>query len=192
MFRAPDLLVEYLAERDIACEGCGYNLRGATTVQCPECGRVIPRPPADFIAITRTDAAALRLFCEECGYSVTGAHVARCPECGSSRMARYAGESPPRRQRSHLQWLLVVIVAGADVVVLITCVSRAIARQAGARGGADPWIGVLICTVPLMLCGALWWWRGRVARLELGERKVILATLIIAAVVCIGLALRTL
>ena len=32
-------LAAYLAERDVACPGCGYNLRGVTGGVCPECGR---------------------------------------------------------------------------------------------------------------------------------------------------------
>lgn len=36
-----DDLREYLAERDVACPGCGYNLRGLTQTNCPECGRAL-------------------------------------------------------------------------------------------------------------------------------------------------------
>jgi len=32
------LLIEYLADRDMACPGCGYNLRGLKEPRCPECG----------------------------------------------------------------------------------------------------------------------------------------------------------
>ncbi|GAB4385674.1 MAG: hypothetical protein Kow0022_12510 [Phycisphaerales bacterium] len=32
------LLEQYLADRDIPCPGCGYNLRGLTGDHCPECG----------------------------------------------------------------------------------------------------------------------------------------------------------
>ena len=32
------LLERYLAERDIVCPGCAYNLRGLTSDRCPECG----------------------------------------------------------------------------------------------------------------------------------------------------------
>lgn len=31
-------LVQYLAERDTPCPGCGYNLRGLEQDRCPECG----------------------------------------------------------------------------------------------------------------------------------------------------------
>src|SRR5438132_695036 len=80
--RAPELLRAYLAERDVPCESCGYNLRNALGVRCPECGAVIPRPPADFIARRRAAPADLRLYCTECGYAVTGVNPDRCPECG--------------------------------------------------------------------------------------------------------------
>lgn len=31
-------LIEYLADRDMACPGCRYNLRGLREPRCPECG----------------------------------------------------------------------------------------------------------------------------------------------------------
>jgi hypothetical protein len=34
-------LVNYLAEQDIECPGCGYNLRGLTGECCPECGQAL-------------------------------------------------------------------------------------------------------------------------------------------------------
>ncbi len=41
--RAPEstdaaALRAFLAERDVPCPGCGYNLRGLTGAVCPECG----------------------------------------------------------------------------------------------------------------------------------------------------------
>ena len=33
------LLQLFLADRDIPCPGCGYNLRGLTTDRCPECNQ---------------------------------------------------------------------------------------------------------------------------------------------------------
>lgn len=36
----PDpLLVQYLSDRDEACPGCGYNLRGLRSAACPECAQ---------------------------------------------------------------------------------------------------------------------------------------------------------
>jgi hypothetical protein len=34
-----DALRAFLAERDVACPGCGYNLRNLTKNVCPECAR---------------------------------------------------------------------------------------------------------------------------------------------------------
>jgi hypothetical protein len=31
------MLVSFLRDRDVACPGCGYNLRGLTNDLCPEC-----------------------------------------------------------------------------------------------------------------------------------------------------------
>jgi hypothetical protein len=35
------LLPVFLAERDVACPACGYNLRGLREHRCPECGEAI-------------------------------------------------------------------------------------------------------------------------------------------------------
>lgn len=37
MAEPSDQLRSFLAERDVACPGCGYNLRGLTGDRCPEC-----------------------------------------------------------------------------------------------------------------------------------------------------------
>ena len=34
-------LREHLAERDVACPGCGYNLRGLAGAHCPECNEAL-------------------------------------------------------------------------------------------------------------------------------------------------------
>jgi hypothetical protein len=47
---APDSLRAFLAERDVPCPGCGYNLRGTQDCVCPECGGPIE------LAITRSAA----------------------------------------------------------------------------------------------------------------------------------------
>ena len=36
--RQQRLLDEFLAERDVPCPACGYNLRQLTASRCPECG----------------------------------------------------------------------------------------------------------------------------------------------------------
>jgi hypothetical protein len=35
----PERIRRYMAERDLPCPGCKYNLRGIATDACPECGR---------------------------------------------------------------------------------------------------------------------------------------------------------
>ena len=36
---ATDMLRIFLAERDVACPACAYNLRALTTTRCPECNQ---------------------------------------------------------------------------------------------------------------------------------------------------------
>ncbi|MEM9166951.1 MAG: hypothetical protein AAGB48_07975 [Planctomycetota bacterium] len=38
-----DQLRAYLAERDVPCPRCGYNLRGVREPVCPECGRTLSK-----------------------------------------------------------------------------------------------------------------------------------------------------
>jgi hypothetical protein len=70
-----DAIRSYLAERDEACPGCGYNLRGAQEPVCPECGREIR------ISIARGDAgrAWLLLLLVALGWVVImgGLHTAK-------------------------------------------------------------------------------------------------------------------
>lgn len=37
--RQHDLLIRYVADADVPCPGCGYNLRGLSSSNCPECGQ---------------------------------------------------------------------------------------------------------------------------------------------------------
>ena len=85
----------YLAANDVKCEGCGYNLRGATTVACPECGRIIEAP-----ASTRPlDQMALK--CHRCGYLLHGLSTGACPECGATdvRLGDYDARMARRTKR---------------------------------------------------------------------------------------------
>jgi hypothetical protein len=37
----PEWLLQFLADQDVPCPGCGYNLRGLTTPTCPECAQAL-------------------------------------------------------------------------------------------------------------------------------------------------------
>lgn len=77
-------LTEYLADRDVPCHACGYNLRGCREPFCPECGTVIPRPSI----LLRQQA----MRCRACGYELGEAPLERCPECGSDDIFVGGGE----------------------------------------------------------------------------------------------------
>lgn len=36
-----ELLLAFVAERDMCCPLCGYNIRGLTAPRCPECGKAL-------------------------------------------------------------------------------------------------------------------------------------------------------
>jgi len=50
-------LRKYLADRDVACPMCGYNLRGVTLLACPECGGRIDYTSVD---LNRRETQAFR------------------------------------------------------------------------------------------------------------------------------------
>lgn len=52
------------------CRECGYDLTGNVSGRCPECGRVVPRPPAPEV------------YCPQCGYDVSDHVGGWCPACG--------------------------------------------------------------------------------------------------------------
>lgn len=100
MGAAPELparFADYLAERDVPCHACGYNLRGCAEPFCPECGTVIPRPSI----LARQQAAR----CRDCGYELGDAPLERCPECGSDAITIGDDEAPAgAAAAAHLPW----------------------------------------------------------------------------------------
>ncbi|MFG0260657.1 MAG: hypothetical protein ACF8LK_09935 [Phycisphaerales bacterium JB041] len=104
---------DYLAERDIACHACGYNLRGCREPQCPECGEVIPRPVAPHAGHQQ----AFRCF--SCGYVLGTTGLSVCPECGSDDVVlgvRSIGSRvPPFRWRRKL----VLLTAAVGITLAI-------------------------------------------------------------------------
>jgi hypothetical protein len=55
-----DALRRFLAERDVACPGCEYNLRGLVGPRCPECDRALE--PAELQLKPNPAAFALGMF----------------------------------------------------------------------------------------------------------------------------------
>ena len=54
----PPSLADYLAETDAPCPGCGYNLRGLTVEECPECALPLSVPLLHAHATNRAGVGA--------------------------------------------------------------------------------------------------------------------------------------
>jgi hypothetical protein len=89
--RAPDRqLVEYLAEREVACPLCRNDLRGLAQDSCPVCKQslLLRVDTAGRGFSSFNDASLLKEYladrdvpCPICGYSLRGLQRADCPEC---------------------------------------------------------------------------------------------------------------
>ena len=56
-------LLAYLANRDVPCPGCRYNLRGLREASCPECGQALT------LAVNLADPATTTLLATVAGLS---------------------------------------------------------------------------------------------------------------------------
>lgn len=111
--RASERLQRYLADNDVTCDGCGYNLRGVTTVACPECGRIIASP-SDV-----DPAATLALRCHRCGYTLLGLTRGPCPECGADDVSLAdIGDRIARRSRRRIPMVLGLCAACGLLIAL--------------------------------------------------------------------------
>lgn len=120
MLTDAELLASYLADRDVACPGCGYNLRGCKSQQCPECAESIKlnvtHPGAAVITpwLVRTNLLALGGSCGVLAWMAipeTWHSVRQFPpsKWGTGRSSR-AGEM-----------FLEMLLCAAFVVVLAVC-----------------------------------------------------------------------
>jgi predicted RNA-binding Zn-ribbon protein involved in translation (DUF1610 family) len=190
--RGAEILREYLATRDVPCEGCGYNLRGALDVFCPECGRVIPRPPSEDVRRMAADPATLRLYCTRCGHPVTGVNAPRCPECGAAEMERFVGERPPAvRYRKWLPQdvpLLIAINGVLGLCLLLPALGFLLveAMRPGTVTGRTPLVtGAGLAALPAAAFAAWWRWRGALMKLQPGERRAIAFLVVLGGFPCL-------
>lgn len=163
-------------------------------MQCPECGAVIPRPPAEFIARVKADPASLRLACSECGYVVTGVDAPCCPECGSARMVRFTGALPPRPRGRRIPIPIKVTTALGGLVAMTALSIGIVGIVAGgaAGSGGQAWRGLIVSLVPVGIGGAWMWQRRRLARLEPGERRALATVATVASTAALMVAVRIL
>lgn len=158
--RSAEPLRKYLARADVSCHACGYSLKGMTDVFCPECGVVIPRPPADEARKDRGDVPR-RLLCRKCGYTLAELKSAQCPECGESALiALMEGDRPDLKREG---WLvrgvpltLILPALGALPVAAALFVKAFSAPSWSGGKGLQCFIGGCFALVPPIIC-VLWY-----------------------------------
>ncbi|MEQ8770763.1 MAG: hypothetical protein RIB60_09685 [Phycisphaerales bacterium] len=75
MTNEPTELELYLAERDVPCPGCGYNLRGLTEAACPECARAVDVSELEYPS-SRAVSIRAGLIAGGVGYALWAANLA--------------------------------------------------------------------------------------------------------------------
>jgi hypothetical protein len=175
-------LHERLADLDLSCPGCGYNLRGVAGPYCPECGAVIPMPDAPD---TGTPEERLRAYlrdndiaCKHCGYNLRGLADNACPECGATYQlslgltygARHKPEAPTASKATWRWWWRIHVL----LVLVAVLISTGLAiRNVGASFTLSL-AGLVRAVVPAMvaLAVAVAWWLARPALIEQPARMI--------------------
>lgn len=124
-----DTLRRYLAEHDVPCASCGYNLRGLEAGVCPECGDEVALrayPDAGRLDDRARTEMYLRdhdVVCRRCRVNLRGTD-GECPGCGRRYVARGVPElerlTPAGRSGTpHLAVCAIALVPVLVVAVLL-------------------------------------------------------------------------
>jgi len=134
-------LVRLLAERSIACPGCGYNLRGLTSGTCPECNsplmlRVAPAMPRMAAFIT--------------GVSLISAFLGFC----FSVLAYMSSQMllPQARRSVPLVSDLIPLVVGTLVCGALLAWWLQGRRRLSSRSAGSRWLRVLAAALVAAAC----------------------------------------
>jgi predicted RNA-binding Zn-ribbon protein involved in translation (DUF1610 family) len=161
--KAAPLLTKFLADRDAPCEACGYNLRGVTTLFCPECGAVIPRPSQDEVVRMEGRGTDL-LWCPKCRYPMHDLKTDRCPECGYRSM-RSEPEAGLRGRFVPGVPSVLIVIAGVALIELIPAVIKAVGVT-GRWAGSAALVTFLVLLIPPALVVGFRLARRRLARMS--------------------------
>ena len=127
---------------DVACLGCGYNLRAAdATGNCPECGQAVSYSTRGYLVpLDAEGRIAGDLPCITCGYNLRkqpGTGI--CPECGervaASTRGHYLRFAPPAWvKRLSRGVLLLAIAALGPFAAWVLMTFSWVRMPAGASG----------------------------------------------------------
>ncbi len=132
---ADPLLIEFLAERSVACPVCGYDLRLLQRPECPECGetialRIMPREPHLAAFLT----------------GMIGLSVAAGPSAIFVLIIGYFAISDPGN-RMLLGFLMVTLpialISGTALIIWLRS-----ARRLRRSSDATRWFLAILCWIP--------------------------------------------
>jgi hypothetical protein len=186
----PDpILHRVLSSHDLPCEGCGYNLRGCTTLFCPECGMVIPRPAIETVAALEKRHHDL-LWCPKCRYPIASLRADACPDCGH-RLVRDDSAKPRRRGVvKGVPWPLIflAIFAALEVVPIFSKYLTSTSRLTPTSTA----IAVAAALVPLSMAALFWLGRRKLDEMTAKGFWSLTTLAAILGLICITAAARLL
>jgi hypothetical protein len=128
-------LRRYIAERDIPCPGCGYNLRGLASNRCPECNRLLR------LTVAAVDAGIGPLIAAALGLGSSGA-------AGAALLAVVAclvitEKDWPRGDEFTVLVFAPLVIALASTIAVLALASRPVRGRFLRQGRpAQVWIAI--------------------------------------------------
>ncbi len=115
-------IIAHLATRDTPCPTCSYNLRGLTTLQCPECARPITATDARLPDESNTDRLVRHLRNRnlkcKCGHNLRDNPDNECPKCHRTYQLMGGRHLIARKRRSFFARLILTIIFLAIVLTI--------------------------------------------------------------------------
>lgn len=143
-----DSLAAFLADRDLFCPGCGYNLRGLTSAHCPECRQHL------VLTVSLAEPPIVQYVLAIVGIAACGAAL-----CMFLAFAIVVGLPNGLELLSDegfiFLWLPAALTA-LDAILVALLLLPAFRRWFRARGRFARWLFVLACWGTSVVVATTW------------------------------------